>query len=57
MQGFTMPRLQFSIRSLLWLTLVAAAYFGGMATQKWLTEQESQEIICVMPPEDAFPTP
>jgi len=52
-----MPRLQFSIRSLLWLTLVAAAYFGGMATQKWLTEQESQEIICVMPPEDAFPTP
>ena len=27
-----MPRPQFSIRTLLWLTLVVAAFLGGMAT-------------------------
>jgi hypothetical protein len=31
-----MPRPQFSIRTLLWLTLVVAAFFGGMAVQKRL---------------------
>jgi hypothetical protein len=29
-----MPRPQFSIRTLLWLTLVVAAFLGGMAFQK-----------------------
>ena len=29
-----MPRPQFSIRTLLWLTLVVAAFLGGMAWQK-----------------------
>ena len=31
-----MPRPQFSIRTLLWLTLVVAAFLGGMAVQKRL---------------------
>ncbi len=29
-----MPRPQFSIRTLLWLTLVVAAFLGGMAAQR-----------------------
>ena len=29
-----MPRSQFSIRTLLWLTLVVAAFFGGMLFEK-----------------------
>lgn len=31
-----MPRPQFGIRTLLWLTLVVAAFFGGMAVQRRL---------------------
>ena len=29
-----MPRPQFSIRTLLWLTLLVAAFFGGMGAQQ-----------------------
>jgi hypothetical protein len=29
-----MPRPQFTIRTLLWLTLVVAAFLGGMAVQR-----------------------
>lgn len=32
-QGRMMPRPQFSIRTLIWLTLVVAAFLGGMAAQ------------------------
>jgi hypothetical protein len=35
------PRFQFSIQTLFWLTLVAASFFGGIATQRWLTRRES----------------
>lgn len=31
-----MPRPQFSIRTLFWLTLVVAAFFGGMGAQSQL---------------------
>ena len=33
-----MPRPQFSIRTLLWLTLVVAAFLGGMAVQRQVDE-------------------
>jgi len=35
------PNFQFSLQTLFWLTLVAASYFGGIATQRWLTQRES----------------
>lgn len=35
-----MPRPQFSNRTLLWLTLVAAAFLGGMAVQRQITESK-----------------
>ncbi len=38
-----MPRPQFSIRTLLWLTLVVAAFLGGIAYGKRLARQEYAE--------------
>lgn len=38
-----MPRPQFSIRTLLWLTLVAAAFLGGIAYGKRLERQAYAE--------------
>lgn len=38
-----MRRPQFSIRSLLWLTLVVAAFLGGIAYGKRLARQEDAE--------------
>jgi hypothetical protein len=38
-----MRRPQFSIRTLLWLTLVAAAFFGGIAYGKKLSRQQYAE--------------
>jgi hypothetical protein len=36
-----MPRPQFSIRTLLWLTLVVAAFLGGMLFEReWLAREE-----------------
>lgn len=37
-----MPRPQFSIRTLLWLTLVVAAFLGGMAFER---ERRSREEL------------
>jgi hypothetical protein len=34
-------RFQFRIITLFWLTLVVAAFFGGMTTQRWLTHRHS----------------
>lgn len=38
-----MPRAQFSIRTLLWLTLVVAAFLGGIAYGKRWARQEYAE--------------
>jgi len=38
-----MPRPQFSIRTLLWLTLVAAAFLGGIVYGKKLARQQYAE--------------
>lgn len=38
-----MPRPQFSIRALLWLTLVVAAFFSGMAVQRQRTVIETSQ--------------
>jgi hypothetical protein len=35
------PYFQFRLQTLFWLTLVAACFFGGIATQRWLTRRES----------------
>ena len=40
-----MPRPQFSIRTILWLTLVAAAFLGGMAFEKERRRREDDELI------------
>lgn len=43
------PRFQFSIRTLLWLTLVLAAFLGGVSVgRKW--ERSNSESEWVLPP-------
>lgn len=39
-----MPRPQFSLKTLLWLTLVVAAFLGGMALQGRLDRPRSLEV-------------
>lgn len=34
-----MPRIQFSLKTLLWLTLVVAAFFSGIAIEKRLEQR------------------
>ena len=34
-----MPRLQFRLSTLLWITLAVACWFGGMRVERWRTEQ------------------
>lgn len=38
-----MPRIQFNIRTLLWLTLVVAAFLGGIAYGKKLAHKQYAE--------------
>jgi hypothetical protein len=38
-------RLQFSLQTLFWLTLVAASFFGGIVTQRWLSRRDSAPTI------------
>ena len=42
-----MSRPQFSIRTLLWLTLVVAAFLGGMAVQRQLDNQKATIVLRV----------
>jgi len=42
-----MPRPQFSIRTLLWLTLVVAAFLCGMGYGEWRAEQRFNDEIWV----------
>ena len=39
-----MPRSQFTIRTLLWLTLVVAAFLGGMAVQHRLDRPQESAV-------------
>jgi hypothetical protein len=39
-----MPRPQFSIRTLLWLTLVVAAFLGGMLFERKRLDREELEL-------------
>lgn len=39
-----MPRPQFSVRTLLWLTLVVAAFLGGIAFEKERARREGEEF-------------
>lgn len=43
-----MPRPQFSIRTLLWLTLLVAAFLGGMALKGKLDEDYDRRFIRMM---------
>ena len=45
-----MPRPQFSIRTLLWLMLVVAAFFAGMTVQRSLTSRQEPEFYHAQPP-------
>ena len=47
-----MPRPQFSIRTLLWLTLVVAAFLGGVLFERARIEAERRAFE-EMPAEDA----
>ena len=38
-----MPRLQFSVRTLLWLTLVVAAFLGGIEYHKAQLERDRRQ--------------
>jgi hypothetical protein len=40
-----MTRPQFNIRTLLWLTLVVAAFLGGMAVKGKLMEDDDQRFV------------
>ena len=40
-----MPRPQFSIRTLLWLTLVVAAFFAGTVSQKPKLKAEITDLV------------
>ena len=42
-----MPRPQFSIRTLLWLTLVVGAFLGGIGYGEWRAEQRFNDEIWV----------
>jgi hypothetical protein len=42
-----MRRPQFSIRTLLWLTLIAAAFFAGIGYGEWRAEQRFNDEIWV----------
>ncbi|HVX59344.1 MAG TPA: hypothetical protein VHC19_02040 [Pirellulales bacterium] len=42
-----MSRPQFSIRTLLWLTLVVAAFLGGIGYGQWRAEQRFSDEIWV----------
>jgi len=42
-----MPRPQFSIRTLFWLTLVVAAFLGGMAVQRQLDSRKATIVLRV----------
>lgn len=58
----SMSRTQFSLRSLLWLTALVAAFFGGAAWQRqWMIRHgwfEAVEAVAPEPvPAPAFPTP
>jgi len=50
-----MPRPQFSIRTLLWLTLAVACFFGGMAFEKERVRREWERNS--MPPDAPFLSP
>jgi hypothetical protein len=41
------PRPQFSIRTLFWLTLVVAAFLGGIGYGEWRAEQRFHDEIWV----------
>jgi hypothetical protein len=50
MAAMAVPRLQFRLSTLIWITLAVAGFFGGMATERWL---QSKRI----PPVDLLPLP
>ena len=35
-----LPRPQFRLSTLLWITLAVACFFGGIRAERWLAEQE-----------------
>ena len=45
-----MPRPQFSIRTLLWLTLVVAAFLGGIGVERERQRRENAESALIPPP-------
>ena len=49
-----MARPQFSIQTLLWLTLVVAAFFGGMGLQ-FRIDEEARQYDQVRPPRSGVP--
>jgi hypothetical protein len=55
-----MPRPQFSIRTLLWLTLVVAAFLGGIGFEKERQRRIDEELLeydLVRPIRRPAPTP
>jgi len=44
-----MPRPQFSIRTLLWLTLVVAAFLGGIGFEKATARRQSDDMPMQFP--------
>jgi hypothetical protein len=54
-----MPRPQFLLSTLLWLTLAAACWFGGMRFERWLVHRavEWDERMNEMAPDDEIDNP
>jgi hypothetical protein len=42
-----LPRLQFRLSTLLWLTLAVACFLGGMRAERWLVEYEARNEVLI----------
>lgn len=38
-------RFQFSLKTMLWLLLVVASFFGGMSVNEWLVQRRQQQAL------------
>jgi hypothetical protein len=47
-------RFAYRLRSLAWLMLALACFFGGMRAERWLARRKAQELVFYA---DGFPYP
>jgi hypothetical protein len=46
---------QFNLRTLFWLTLIVASFFGGMRAQRWLADRKLREADLLIISEPPMP--